>query len=335
MTALRTVVIGFGSAADQLAQDRRMAAYFPRATHSAILSSHPAFDWCAVVDPSADARHRAESRWQIQEVAATVEDLQTPERFDCAVVATAPHDRGGFLEALPSLRAVMLEKPVAQSLEGAKALQRACSERDIVVQVNYWRRGVDEFQALGGGSLEAQIGRPRAVFGVYGGGLRNTGSHMIDFVRLLLGEVTDASPANDVRPAADARHQGDVAASVHLTVNEEVPVRLLPIDFREYREASLDIWGASGRLLIEQESLSVRHAPLADNRGLEQTQEIASDQASCRNAAVSVAFERLYDNIVDALHGKAPLMSGLASALETERVLDAVIGGAKPQGAAA
>lgn len=330
--ALKTVVIGFGAAADTLGRDARMARYFPKASHAAVLTDHAAFDWAAVVDPSAEARARARERWGVGTAVGSLAELPEPESYACAVVATPPEHRGGVLDRLPNLRAIMLEKPAAASLGEARALAAACDGRGIAVQVNYWRRGVPGFRVLANGELEDRIGRPRAVFGVYGGGLRNTGSHLIDFVRFLLGGVADAEPASDLRPTEDARLNGDVAGRVDLRLEDGTPVCLLPTDFREYREASLDIWGSRGRLSIEQESLVTRVFPRVENRGLEGEREIASDAPETLDIPVAGAFVGLYDNLAGAVRGDEALVSPLCSALENEALLDRIAGGAAGAG---
>ena len=327
--ALKTVLIGFGRVADTLGDDARMKGWFSKATHAAILSDHAAFDWAAVVDPDPAARRRAEQVWGVQAV-ADLGDLAGRSTYDCAVIATPPAHRSGILERLPNLRAVMLEKPVGVDLAAAEAFARICAARRISVQVNYWRRGVAGFQALAEGGLAQRIGGVRAVFGIYGGGLRNTGSHMIDFVRFLLGEVAEVAAA-EALPAPDAPHGGDRAAVIDMVLANGAPARLAPVDFRDYREASLDIWGATGRLTIEQESLVTRFFPRVANRGLENAQEIASDAPEALDIPVGDAFVRLYDNLAASAQDGTTLASPLSSAIATERLLDAICADAPPQ----
>jgi predicted dehydrogenase len=327
--ALNTVVFGFGRAADTLGDDTRMRRWFPKATHAAILSEHPEFAWTAVVDPDTAARRRAERSWDVSAV-GDVAALADPAAFECAVIATPPAHRAGIVERLPNLKAVMLEKPAGADLAAAESFARICAARRIAVQVNYWRRGVAGFDALANGGLAQRIGEVRAVFGVYGGGVRNTGSHMIDFVRFLLGDVARAARAGEATEAPNAPHAGDRAAVIDMVLANGAPVRLAPIDFRDYREASLDIWGSKGRLAIEQESLVTRFFPCVANRGLEDAREIASDAPETLDIPVGDAFVRLYDNLAAAARDGAALASPLSSALATERLIDDILADAPP-----
>ena len=323
--ALRTVIVGFGAAAIGLGDDKRMTEFFPRGSHAAVLADHPAFDWRAVVDPSEAARARAAEHVQI--VVPDLASLPDPETFECAVVASPPESRTGILDRLPNLKAVMLEKPLAESLAAAEQIAQTCAARGIIPQVNYWRRGVDGYQAMAAGGLASRIGDPQAVFGVYGGGLRNSGSHLIDLIHLLFGEISRVEVAADLRAAPDARLLGDLAGSVHMNLANGAPVRLLPVDFLHYREVSLDIWGTRGRLAIEQESLVTKYFSRKENRGLEDSWEVTSDAPEVLDIRVGDAFLRLYDNLADTVAGRATLLSGLTSAIETERVLDRLVGG--------
>jgi hypothetical protein len=117
---------------------------------------------------------------------------------------------------------------------------------------------------------------------------------------------------------------GDIAVPFTLALEDGARVAVAPLDFSHYREVGLDIWGSRGRLALYQESLGVFHYPLAENRGLEDAFEIASDAPQALEPHVGSALLRMYENLADALEGTARPWSSGESALRTEHVLDAV-----------
>ena len=68
--------------------------------------------------------------------------------------------------------------------------------RNLLVQVNLLRRADECFRELAAGRMVELIGRLQAAQGLYGNGLINNGTHMVDLVRMLFGEVEEAKAVN-------------------------------------------------------------------------------------------------------------------------------------------
>lgn len=333
MTArLRTVMVGFGQVADTLGDDKRMRRYFHDASHAEVLSKHPAFEWDAVVDPSEAALQRAREKWGIKRLARDISGLGDDYQPDIAVVAAPPEIRLAVIEALPSLSGLLVEKPLGRGIEEARGFVSACEKRQLPVQVHFWRRGVPGFQDLANGELVGHVGEIQGVFGLYGRGLFNNGSHLVDFARMLLGEVNTARALSAADPVAEPELRGDMRVPFALTFANGVLMTALPVAFAHYREVGLDIWGTTGRLSIMQESLSVIRYPLSVNRGLMNESEIASDQPQTLDLPVGMAYGNIYDNLAAAVTTGAVLVSDAASALRTMQVLDGITRSARDGG---
>jgi predicted dehydrogenase len=322
---LRTAVVGFGKVAAGYADDPVMAHYYPFATHAQVLAVHPVFAWEAVVDVSEEALALAQQRWRILHVAKSVQELARQYEPEIAVIATPPQFRSAIIEQLPSLRASLVEKPLGLTLEEGQAFLEECLRRGILVQVNLWRRADEGFQALCGGRLDQLIGRPQLAFGVYGNGLLNNGTHMVDFVRMLLGEVETVQAVSGIEPYPAGPIPDDVHVPFTLRLRGGLVVMIQPIRFEHYRENGLDIWGEKGRLLIAQEGLGLFLYPRCENRAMQGEREIASDQPQLIESTVGRAFYRMYDNLAAAVYAGEPLWSPGGSALQTTRVVEAVM----------
>ncbi len=330
MRRRRTVLIGFGAVATGLADDSAMARWFPKATHLQCLSGNPRFELVGIADPSDDARDRARDAAPGARVVAVAADLADLEP-EIAVLAIAPERRSAVLAALPSVRGVLVEKPLGDA-ECRERFVELCRSRSLAVQVHYWRRGDPALRALAKPESLAGIGSAQTAFGLYGNGLRNNGSHLIDMIRMLLRRViavraTTPFTADRLLPLEDDGH-----AAFVLDLASGAQAAVQPLDFGHYREVSLDIWGTRGRLAIQQEGLWMARFPMGDNRGLSGEREVASDRPEPIKIGVAAASPALYDNLDRALSGGAELASPLSSALATEQVLDAVIASANAGG---
>lgn len=319
---LRTALIGFGKMADTYAEDPIMARHYRYAAHSQVLAEHSSFAWDCVIDPSDDARARAKERWRIEQSFATVTEAAAAGYApDCLVIATPPSLRAAALAPFPSVKAILVEKPLGPSLAEGDALMALARARNVIVQVNIWRRADETLRRLADGVLAEKLGRVQAATLIYGNGLHNNGFHMIDLTRMLLGEV---EAVQALGPALPGPHlpllsDFDLCFALHLASGPIVLAQ--PVDFRDYRENGLDFWGSNGRLSVWQEGLTFALAPRRDNRAMRGEREIASDAPELLPTTVGDALWRMYDNLADAVAGRAPLWSPGASAVQVERVV--------------
>jgi predicted dehydrogenase len=329
---LRTVMIGFGKVGASYAEDAVMARYFPYATHAQVLAAHPEFSWDAVVDPAAAALDRARRQWRVPVAAGRLEELDEHYQPEIAVIATPPETRLAIVDKLPSLRGVLVEKPLGVTVAAARDFCDYCDRRGLLVQVNLCRRADELFRDLAAGGLTAAIGSLQAIFGIYGNGLLNNGVHMVDFVRLLCGEISAVQTMSGAVSYAESPIPDDLNLPFMLRLESGLAAMMHPVRFAYYRENSLDLWGEKGRLSIMQEGLGITLYPRRDNRAMLGEREIASDQGQLLTSTVGTAFYNMYSNLAAAVRTGQPLWSPKESALQTTRVIDAVLASARGQG---
>lgn len=309
----------------KFALDPVMASYFRYSTHAQVLRDHPSFFWEAVVDPSEEARRAARDDWGVPVVVESVHELKKRCRPDVVVLAIPPGRRTDVVAGLDGLKAVFVEKPLGADIEEARKFVEHCRKEDILTQVNYWRRGDSLFQDLATGRLLDLIGKPLAGFGLYGNGLENNGSHMIDFVRMLMGEISRHGVVDQESVFHESPLENDLNVAFYLCLECGVKVLFEPIPFDHYREIGLDLWGEKGRLSILQESLGIYYYPRAENRAIQNDWEIASDMPRTFEPSCGTALFRMYDNLADAVLNGAALWSPAAEALETQSVVEDLI----------
>ena len=322
---LRTVVIGFGKMSSTYANDPVMAKYYPYATHAQVLVANPYFEWLAVVDPVEAAREDAQNCWKIPAV-ADVKDLgEQVSEIEVAVLATPPESRIGIIDSLPNLRAVLVEKPLGRSLKESIEFLESCARRNIHVQVNFWRRADAQFQQLKAGVLRELAGEIQIAHGIYGNGLLNNGVHLIDFIRMLFGEVESVAPMGKYIPFNGSPIIGDINLGFVLNLENRLVLPIQPVQFTHYREVGLEIWGSNGHLAILNEGLTLAHRKKEANRGMSGEYELAFDKASYLTSTVGDALYRMYDDLAIALHTNSAFCSPGESALRTATIVEAVL----------
>jgi predicted dehydrogenase len=318
--ALRTVLIGAGKIGIGYAGGP--AVRF--ASHASVLSKHPAYCWEAVVDPSPAARERALHCWGVRIAVASVQQLVAQYQPEVAVLATPPGARLEIIQGLPGLRGVLVEKPLGFNCAEAQALVSSCGRRGIPLQVNLLRRADEQLRALAASELEALIGKPQCTFGVYGNGLLNNGVHLVDLVRMLLGEIESVEALGPAVPLRDVPVTGDVHIPFVLKLRNGSAVVMHPLGFESYRENGLDIWGTQARLSIIAEGRRMLFYPPCRHPILEETQQLDAAHPRVLESTLGDAFYRMYDNLAEAIAGKAALWSSGESALATAHIIELV-----------
>lgn len=321
--ALTAVLIGCGQVGSSLGYDPQYKKYYRYATHADVLCDHPDFNWVAAVDPSRDARQSVARTWP--QVALEASLLKLPADLpplDVAVIATPPSVRVSLLDQLPStVRAAIVEKPLGETMAECEEFLAQARDKRMAVYVNLWRRVDALHRYLATEGLAKHIGEVQGMSIVYGGGLRATATHLIDWLALVAGPVASVQAVPE--PILDG--SADPSFSFVARTAQGVVATFLAVDFQYYREVNLEIWGTKGRLAINNEALVYSVRQIHPHRAMPGFSEIASDRAAkSLKPSVGEAYYNLYTNVAQTERGEAaPLATG-EMALQAARVIAAV-----------
>lgn len=308
-----TILIGCGQVAAGYGFDSQYAKFYRYATHAQVLAEHPDFNWIAAVDPAEKARQTVKHHYPKVAIAPALDKLprDLPEPA-VAVIATPANVRLEVLDQLPAnIKAVIVEKPLGQSVAECKEFIVQAARRGIVVQVNLWRRADALHRELAAGGLKERIGELQGLQIVYDGALRNTGTHVFDCVEMLVGPMEAVAVAPNY--------------SGLLYLQSGVVVTLLALATSPYRELTFDFWGTDGRLVIGQEALQVMAWRQKPHRAMHGSFEIAADQSGEElTTTVGTAYYDLYTNLAANLRGEAALWASGEAACRAERIIAAL-----------
>lgn len=311
----KTALIGLGKIGTQYAADPQIAQYYKYSTHAQAIHDHPDFECGAMFDANQSISEQNYS---------SLEDIAENYKPDVLVLATPPQDRINILKKFNTLRAVVVEKPLAMSLPEATELVRHCEDNNITMQVNYWRRFDDAIANIIQ-SCQSNNEVPQTIFVTYGNGLRNNGVHIIDQVRFMFGEVESAVALCAPNNHGEFPIKGDCNIDFQLHLKNGAKVYASALDFSQYREIALDIWTDQRRIEFLQGGLLIRISSKENHRALKDACEIAHDCSQISSTGAGEAFYRLYDNLSAALQKGADPISNGRSALKNEEILEQLL----------
>jgi predicted dehydrogenase len=320
---LVTALFGCGNVGAGYAEDPVMARHYPYASHTQVLADHPGFNWIAAIDTNIEAAAAVAGRHALPTHAADT-NFEASESIEVAVLATPPGSRATIIKALPALRAVIVEKPLGANEAEARGFLDLCQARNIRVQVNFPRRADASHRALAAEGLAQTVGAVQGAFLLYGNGLANNATHMVDLTRMLLGEVATVQVPAGLGNYREGPLENDINVPFVMRLESGIAVMAQPLAFENFRENALDIWGTQGRLAILQEGLRIARFPRTENRAMSSDHEIASDAGTFETSTIGSAFKAIYDDLADAIAtDRAPVSPG-DSALTTARIIDAI-----------
>ena len=321
----RSLLIGLGNMGSLYSKQISMKKTVPFVTHSQVLSSHPSFYWHSAFDKSPDAVNFIQKEYRVPFCFSDIESIPDLDKIEVLVLATPPSFRSCFFKFLPNLRAVLVEKPLGSSFSESLAFQDERIRRNLITQVNLTRRSDTYMQMLSNGLLNREIGSVQFGFATYGNGIINYATHLIDLVRMLIGEVTSVQSISDGGCFKEGPLKNDLNFSFHIFINEIV-ISFHPLKFSQYREGSLDLWGDQGRLQILQEGLRCHINHSINCRSLDNAMELNSDSSHVYNTEYGHALYSLYNDLAISLSDSSHnTCSPCSSALYTEYIVHQII----------
>lgn len=313
---LNAVIIGCGDIAGGY-DARHQGNTAQITTHVAAYNALDTVQVVACVDPDEDQRRAFAKRWDIENHYPSLEDcLSDLDALDIASICSSTANHADSLGALLDyqIKGVFCEKPLTADIKEAHKLVPAYAQANIPLAVNYLRRWNADIillkQQLDNGIWK----KPVSVHGLYSGGLLHNGSHMIDLLRYLFGNINPIS-ATSTMPLND-----DCAADLELIVGTDTPCTIRACDKTMFHTFELTLVCENGvialedwsRLLVTRELVT---DPLVQNRSILGPRQ---EQETHWHSAMMGAVQ----NVTNSILLGEKLSSDGASALETQKLCD-------------
>lgn len=210
-------------------------------THAHAVIEHPDFELLGFYDTDKKKTLEASKRWGGRAYA----DITAVKEADIVINCVPDRFHGQVLKEIAQFhpKLVIAEKPLATTYDEAKEIQNIY-ENKIPLVINYSRRFLKEFQCLK--EEIKSYGKFLKGVGYYGKGILHNGSHMIDILRFLLGEVEDI---NVFKPGIYDFETEDPSYDVALRI-QEANFYMLAIDCRAVTIFEMELYFEKSRIRI-------------------------------------------------------------------------------------
>jgi predicted dehydrogenase len=264
-------------------------------SHAHAFSACPGFNLTGFVDCDFSRAEQAAAIWGGSAWTGLEQALDSlPVDVLCLAVPDEWHY--DYLHKLADSRVKLIfaEKPLTRTWPQALEIRELYAQPSApAVEVNYLRRFVPEFIDLRKRIQSGKLGSFLGGTAYYGKGLVHNGSHMIDLLRFLIGEI------REVQPLAQEYdfYPDDASISGMLSFAGGKQVMLQTVDCRSYSVFELDLFFAQNRVRILDSGFAIEEYVVKDDelftgyRRLEQ----AFSAATSLGQAMYLAAANIYD----------------------------------------
>jgi len=268
-------------------------------THAHAIKLNPKLNLIGFYDVDFERANNASEKWQGE----TLKNIDDVKCADVIVIAVPDMFHKTVLEQIKDSKCklVILEKPIADNLDST--LQIVKAQYKFPIQVNFSRRYVSDFQKLAKDIQEKKYGEFQTGYGVYCNGFVHNASHMLDLLRMLVGEISKVN-------VLDGHDKIDKAVSVLLENEKTFFIESVNSKFYTVFELELYFDKAKIQILDSGNIISI-YKPQVSNiyQGysyLEYTETIKTD--------LQKSMINLYENVVNFLTCQDDLIMSLDKA---------------------
>lgn len=273
------------------------------------------------VDPDAARRREFQEFWNVREALPDVRGLTGRSgEFDVISICSPTPLHSEHLSLALDLRPrlVFCEKPVTSTAEEGKRWANRFGAAGIPVAVNYTRRWAPDIVRLRNELDAGTWGEVRSAIGVYGKGLLNNGSHLIDLLHFLLGPLSVEAAG----PPVHDFWESDASFPAMLRSYGGVPVHLANGHAKDFSLFELHLITRQGVIGIEDGGLRWRVRRATESPQFAGYTSLS--EGSFQEGQYELAMTRAVENIQQVLNGNSQLASTLETALQAQVVCEQI-----------
>ncbi len=271
-------------------------------THAHAFSEHKKFNLLGFVDTDINKSINAAKRWNCNYF-CSIEKVFANNRIDIVCVAVPDEYHYEVLKRISTFspKFVFAEKPLTKTLEETKNIIAIYKQKKIPILVNYTRRFVPELIALKEALDNKMFGGFVGGVGYYGKGILHNGSHMVDLLRYLIGEITEVESLSYNFDF----YSDDPSVSSILTFNNNSKFFMKDVDCSLYSVFELDLLFEKKRVRIIDLGFKIEIYEVYENevfKGYKKLKKVEEIETS-----LGKALSFVVENISDFLEKKVEL----------------------------
>jgi predicted dehydrogenase len=236
-------------------------------SHAHAIVENPDLSLAGFIDPNLKKAQEAVQQWGGQAFRNLLEAITLTQP---AVIVIATPDEShypllkqivGLKKIIESLKLVIVEKPITLHSSEAQEIIELYAKHDLPLLVNYSRRFLPALQQVRQQILSADFGPLLAGNAYYGKGLLHIGSHMLDCVQFLTGDIQSAFGMSAITDF----NSDDPSISGFIRLASGAQISLHAIDCQAYTHFELDMLFERKRIRLLDFATQLEEAELQES----------------------------------------------------------------------
>lgn len=268
-------------------------------THAHAYTLEPRIQLCAMTDIDKQKADHATRLWGGTPYYDSKEMLDH-EKIDIISICVPDEHHEKIIDICYEYRpkAVFCEKPLTLDMESAERIVKKYSDAGIIFAVNFSRRWDPTMQSLKKEFEKGTYGNVLNVTSIYTKGILHNGSHLIDILRYLFGDIAYVVPLS----AKFDWYENDPTVDAFLNFSNGVHAHIISADARSYSIFEIDILCEKARFHFNKSGLQMIEYGVRDNPIYPGYLEIFEKQ--CIQTGLNKSISYAVSNIIDAIEGK-------------------------------
>lgn len=284
-------------------------------THAHAYLVHPGFNLVGFVDTDSQKVRDAADKWDCDYFASISEAFEK-HRIDVVSVAVSDENHYNVLMELLnySFLFVFCEKPIAANVLEAEEIIDKYKNKNIDIAINYSRRFVPEIELIKKENTSKRYGEFISGSGFYGKGIMHNGSHMIDLLHYLIGDIVNTFPIDsfcDYFPT-------DPSVSALLTFANKQHFYLKAIDCALFTIFEIDLLFDRSRLRIINSGFNIEKYHIEESSVFRGYKQLVRKDEITTTFGKSIYYA--IDNIFQFLNNGDPIKCSAVDGLKAMKI---------------
>ncbi|MEO8211537.1 MAG: Gfo/Idh/MocA family oxidoreductase [bacterium] len=248
MSRFKVCIIGCGDIGFLFDYDKKIEGAL---THFKAFGDSENFEVCAVAEKKNEVLNLIKNNYNIP-VYNDYEKMCAEIKPDVVVVATNDELHFEILNKLLSYKPklVFCEKPLALKFEEVKEISDLYGKAEVLLQVNFTRRFLDEFKEIADIVRNNKIGEIESATFYYSRGLIHNASHYLDLLLWYFGEPENVFAIS----SKEGISKIDNTISFNLSYTNGLEVRFIGLKPTKLSFGEIDFVGTKGRVKVNYKS---------------------------------------------------------------------------------
>ncbi|PIT92566.1 MAG: hypothetical protein COU08_01735 [Candidatus Harrisonbacteria bacterium CG10_big_fil_rev_8_21_14_0_10_42_17] len=317
----KVAVIGCGRIGMLMEHDKKR----PKpATHTGAFDSNPRTELAAVVELDPEKQKEAKKMYPEVQVFGDAEEMFKKINLDIVSIAAfqSAHYPMVMLAAKHKVPVIVCEKPIADTEEEGREMIEACKNAGSKLIINHIRRFDPFLQEWAEKVKDGIVGEVQQATTLYAIGLYHMGTHLIDLIRLYLGDIEWVAAWQNKR--AHTAVPEDWCVDGIMGLKSGARVTLQSLNVKDYSTLELRILGTKGEVFMRDLGRVIEHTPISESKDFEGFHELHVDERKEYRAKDQIFFKGLSSHVVDVLDGKVEPASTGEDSLKALQILAAL-----------